>query len=152
MGPKVNGNPLYISVFLLVTSYLLGEFIIPKYELLLILNIFGLAGLVISIFIFASALNLFFSYKEKLHPKTKTIRIIKTGIFAYTRNPIYLSFVLFHFSMFLVFENVMYFISSIGIFFWINNYVIFEEEKYLTNTFSKEFKRYCLEVKRWLIF
>ena len=84
--------------------------------------------------------------------KTKTIRIIKTGIFAYTRNPIYLSFVLFHFSMFLVFENVMYFISSIGIFFWINNYVIFEEEKYLTNTFSKEFKRYCLEVKRWLIF
>jgi len=152
MGPKVNGNPLYISVFLLVTSYLLGEFIIPKYELLLILNIFGLAGLVISIFIFASALNLFFSYKEKLHPKTKTIRIIKTGIFAYTRNPIYLSFVLFHFSMFLVFENVMYFISSIGIFFWINNYVIFEEEKYLTNTFGKEFKRYCLEVKRWLIF
>ena len=52
MGPKVNGNPLYISVFLLVTSYLLGEFIIPKYELLLILNIFGLAGLVISIFIY----------------------------------------------------------------------------------------------------
>ena len=45
MGPKVNGNPLYISVFLLVTSYLLGEFIIPKYELLLILNIFGLAGI-----------------------------------------------------------------------------------------------------------
>ena len=152
MVPKVKGNPLYISVFLLVISYFFGEFIIPKYKLLLILNILGLAGLIISIFIFVSAINLFFSYNEKLHPKTKTIRIIKTGIFAYTRNPIYLSFVLFHFSMFLVFENVMYFISSIGIFFWINNYVIFEEEKYLKNKFDKEFNRYSSEVKRWLIF
>ena len=44
-----------------------------------------------------------------------TERLIKTGIFAYSRNPIYIAFVLFHFSMFLTFENVVYFLSSIGL-------------------------------------
>ena len=34
MGPDVKGNPLYISVYLLIASYILGEFIFPKYPLL----------------------------------------------------------------------------------------------------------------------
>ena len=33
-GPNIKGNPLKISVGLLVVSYLLGEFILPKYPLL----------------------------------------------------------------------------------------------------------------------
>ena len=41
------------------------------------------------------------------------------------------------------FENIMYFISSIGLFFWLNNFVIYEEEKYLKDKFGNEFERYC---------
>ena len=40
--------------------------------------------------------------------------------------------------MFLVFENVMYFLTSIILFIWINNYVINPEEEYLANTFGDE--------------
>ena len=62
---------------------------------------------------------------KKTHdPTSTTNRIIKTGIFAYTRNPIYLAFVMFFLSMFLVFENVMYFLSAVGLAFWLHNYVI----------------------------
>ena len=39
MGPAVKGNPLIISVVLLVVSYIIGEFIIPKYILLNLLNL-----------------------------------------------------------------------------------------------------------------
>ena len=55
--------------------------------------------------------NIFKSYNENPVPSSTSNRLIKTGVFAYTRNPIYLSFVLFHFSMFLIFENVIYFLS-----------------------------------------
>ena len=62
------------------------------------------------------------------------------------------SFVLFHFSLFLVFENVMYFLTSIILFIWINNYVIKPEEEYLTNTFGDEYTRYKEAVSKWIIF
>ena len=109
-------------------------------------------GIIISTVFFFSAFNLFKSYNENPRPKTESNRLIKTGIFAYSRNPIYIAFVLFHFSMFLTFENVLYFLSSLGLFFWINNFVIPAEEIYLKNKFGDEFDRYILAVKRWLFF
>jgi len=152
MGPNIKGNPLFVSVYLLIFSYLFGEFIFQKYSLLYLINLFGLIGLIISLIFFFSAFNLFSSYKENPKPKSETVKIIKTGIFAYTRNPIYLAFILFHFSMFLTFENVVYFLSSIGLFLWIDNYVVPAEEIYLKNKFGKEFESYCEAVKRWLFF
>jgi len=62
------------------------------------------------------------------------------------------AFILFHFSMFLTFENVMYFLSSIGIATWIHNYVIKAEEEYLVKEFSDEYERYIKSVKRWIFF
>lgn len=152
MGPAIQGNPLKIFVYLLVISYVVGEFIIPKYPIIYLFNMIGLIGLIVSLIFFYSGFNLFKSYKEDPNPASDTNLLIKTGIFAYTRNPIYLAFVLFDFSMFLVFENVMYLLSSLGLFIWINNYVIKVEEDYLKNKFGDEFVRYCGAVKRWLIF
>ena len=152
MGPEIQGNPLKIFVYLLVISYVVGEFIIPKYPIIYLFNMIGLIGLIVSVIFFFSGFNLFKSYKEDPKPSSDTNLLIKTGIFAYTRNPIYLAFVLFDFSMFLVFENVMYLLSSLGLFIWINNYIIKVEEDYLKNKFGDEFVHYCGAVKRWLIF
>jgi protein-S-isoprenylcysteine O-methyltransferase Ste14 len=120
MGPKVQGNPIRISVYILVISYVVGEFIIPKYPIIYLLNMVGLIGLILSLIFFFSGFNLFKSYKENPIPTSDTKRLIKTGIFAYTRNPIYLALILFLFSMFLVFENIMYLLSSLGLFIWLN--------------------------------
>ena len=152
MGPAIKGNPLYISVLLLVISYIVGEFIIPKYNLFNLLNLIGIIGLILSLVIFFSSLNLFNSYKENPIPQADTKRIIKTGIFAYCRNPMYLAFILFHFNMFLTFENVGYFLSSLGLFFWINSYVIHLEEKYLEEKFKEDYQRYLKAVKKWMFF
>ena len=151
-GPSVKGNPLRISVYLLIPCYLFGEFILPKYSLLYMFNLLGIVGLITSVFLFFSGFNIFKSYEENPRPKSITKRLIKTGIFAYTRNPIYIAFVLFHFSMFLTFENVVYFITSIGIAIWINSYVIKAEEEYLLSEFSDEYQRYMSSVKRWIFF
>ena len=151
-GPLVKGNPLRLSVYLLVVSYILGEFIFPKYPLFYIFNLFGIIGFVLSIILFFTGFNIFKSYNENPVPSSTSNRLIKTGVFAYTRNPIYLSFVLFHFSMFLIFENVIYFLTSIGLAFWIHNFVIKAEEAYLIKTFSDEYKRYMNAVSRWIFF
>ncbi len=150
--PNTKGNPRNISVYLLIISYFVGEFIFPKYPTIYILKLLGILCLIISVFIFFSSFNLFKSYSENPLPNSQSKRLIKTGIYAYARNPIYISFILFHLSMFLVFENVMYFISSIGLSVWIHNYIVVKEEKYLKEKFGDEFIRYCDCVKRWLFF
>jgi len=151
-GPNITGNPLRIAVGLLAASYVIGEFIISKYPLIYAFNLMGILGLILSIFIFISGFNMFKSYDENPLPSSTTDRIIKTGIFAYTRNPIYLAIVMFFLSMFLVFENVMYFLSAVGLAIWLHNYVIKSEENFLLNEFSDEYDRYMKAVKRWIFF
>ena len=152
MGPEIKSNPLHISVYLLIVSYLIGEFILPKYALIYLFNLIGLIIIISAPVIFFSSRNAFYAHNENPLPHTDTDKIIKTGIYAYSRNPIYLSFVLFHFGMFLTFENIMYFLCSIGLFFWLNNFIIVEEEKFLNNKFKDEFARYCTSVKKWIFF
>ena len=152
MGPEIKGNPLHISVYLLIGSYVIGEFIFPKYPLIYPLNLLGVFLIILAPIIFFSSRNAFYAHEENPLPQTETDKIIKTGIYAYSRNPIYLSFIFFHLGMFLTFENIMYFLCSIFLFFWLNNYVIAEEEKYLKNKFNDEFIRYCQSVKKWIFF
>ena len=64
----------------------------------------------------------------------------------------YLAFIFFHFNMFLAFENVVYFLSAIGLFYWINNYVILAEESYLKEKFGDDYERYLQAVKKWMFF
>ena len=152
MGPEIRGNPLYISVYLLIGSYIIGEFIFPKYPLVYIINLLGVFFIIVAPLIFFSSRNAFYAHDENPLPQTDTLKLIKTGIYAYSRNPIYLSFIMFHFGMFLTFENVMYFLSSIGLFIWLNYKVILEEELFLENKFKDEFNRYRQSVKKWILF
>ena len=151
-GPIIKGNPLKISVSLLLISYLVGEFIIQKYPLAYIFQLIGILGLIISIGFLISGFNLFKSYEEDPKPNSPANKLIKTGINAYTRNPIYFSFVSFQLSMFLVFENVMYFLSAVGLAIWLHHWVIKSEEEYLENKFKDEYASYKSSVKRWLFF
>ena len=149
-GPNIQFNPLRITVGLLVISYIVGEFFIPKYPLLYSIKLIGILGLIISGGFFIAGFNIFKSYDEDPLPSSDTDVLIKTGIFAYIRNPIYFSFISFHLSMFLVFENVMYFISSIGLALWLHHWVIKAEENYLQSKFNSEYEQYKNSVKRWL--
>ncbi|PPR46594.1 MAG: hypothetical protein CFH19_01122 [Alphaproteobacteria bacterium MarineAlpha5_Bin9] len=152
IAPDIKGNPLKITVYLLVISYLVGEFILPSYPLLYLFNLIGVIGLITSVSIFFMAFNLFKSYDENPAPPTETNKLIKTGVFAYTRNPIYLAFIFFHLSMFLLFENVMYFLSSVGQAIWLHNWVVLKEEEYLESKMQSEYIRYKDSVRRWMFF
>ena len=95
---------------------------------------------------------MFFIHNEKLAPSTPSDKIIKTGIYAYTRNPIYVAFIGFQISMFLVFGNIFYVLSSIFLSIWIHFFVIIPEENYLIKKFGNEYERYKKNVGRWIFF
>ena len=54
--------------------------------------------------------------------------------------------------MFLVFENVLYFISSVGLSIWLHNWIVPAEEAYLRKNFSNEYDSYINNVNRWIFF
>ena len=46
----------------------------------------------------------------------------------------------------------MYFLSAVGLAFWLHNYVIKLEEDFLLTKFPDEYERYMQSVKRWIFF
>ena len=76
MGPDVKGNPLYISVYLLIASYILGEFIFPKYPLLYILNLLGILIIILMpiLFFFLQEMHLMLMKRNYFH-KLKQIKL-----------------------------------------------------------------------------
>jgi len=151
-GPKVKANPLRIFVILLAISFVLGEIINAYLKLPTLINIIGVFSLILFFLLFFISARMFFIHNEKLAPSTPSDKIIKTGIYAYTRNPIYVAFIGFQISMFLVFGNIFYVLSSIFLSIWIHFFVIIPEENYLIKKFGNEYERYKKNVGRWIFF
>ena len=76
------------------------------------------------------------------------------------RNILYLIFTLFLLrGFFQLYEGTSWtlsfgsiIVSFLGLFFWINSYVIPKEEKYLSELFGDEYDRYLQAVKKWMFF
>ena len=150
MGPAVRGNPLRIFVFLLVISYFVGEFFIPSYPLFNLLNLIGIMGLILCLALFFSSLNLFNSYKENPTPQSNTKRIIKTGIFAYCRNPMYLALLILQAGIGMILSVIHIIFFTIFTFIVLKYYVIIPEEQYLENKFGNVYLQYKKSVRRWI--
>ena len=76
-------------------------------------------------------------------------KIITTGIYRYTRNPIYIFvwLVIFGESLFFTSLDLLYYLI-----FWIvifNLLVRFAEEPFLRAQFGEEYDKYCRKVPRW---
>jgi protein-S-isoprenylcysteine O-methyltransferase Ste14 len=84
-----------------------------------------------------------------LRPERAT-RLITTGVFAYSRNPIYLADLLLLTALALWLGNLENIVLR-GVFVWyINRFQIAPEEKALTKLFGAGFEQYCARVRRWV--
>ena len=75
--------------------------------------------------------------------------LITTGVFAYTRNPVYVAFSLILLGQFMVFSNwilLVYLIAAIGLF----NRQVLREEDYLRKHYGQQYSDYCERVRRYL--
>lgn len=112
----------------------------------IIILLIVLAGLMAAL-----ALIDFRKHKTTHHPHTpeKTSTVVNSGIYAYSRNPMYLALVLILFALALYFKNILCF-AVIPLFVgYITQYQIKPEEKMLDKLFPIAYQDYSQKVRRW---
>ncbi len=83
-------------------------------------------------------------------PKKPAQTIVTTGIYRYTRNPIYLGFVLMLIGLPLNMGIYWGFLLVLPLITFMNNMVIKHEEAYLEKKFKAQYAEYASRVRRWL--
>lgn len=80
----------------------------------------------------------------------KTDRLVTSGIYRVSRNPMYLSLLLFLVAEVLWLGKPTGFLGIIIFILWMNMGQIKEEEKILTDKFTEDYLNYRKKVRRWL--
>jgi protein-S-isoprenylcysteine O-methyltransferase Ste14 len=75
-------------------------------------------------------------------------KLITTGVFAFSRNPIYVTFAFILFGQFLIFPNWILLVY-IGAAIWLFHRQVLREEDYLKRHYGKEYLEYCNRVRRY---
>jgi protein-S-isoprenylcysteine O-methyltransferase Ste14 len=76
-------------------------------------------------------------------------KLVTTGIFAFSRNPIYVAFGLVLLGQFLLFSNwilLVYLIAGV----WLFHRQALLEERYLSTHYGQQYSEYCNRVRRYL--
>ncbi len=76
-------------------------------------------------------------------------KLITSGVFAFSRNPIYTAFAFILIGQFLIFPNWLLLIYlAAGT--WLFNRQVIREEDYLKKHYGEEYVEYCNRVRRYL--
>ena len=78
-------------------------------------------------------------------------RILQSGPYAYTRNPMYLGHLLFMLGLALSFRSPLAWLIFLGNVPWFHRRVLADEQR-LREKFGPEYVEYCQRVKRWVPF
>jgi protein-S-isoprenylcysteine O-methyltransferase Ste14 len=105
---------------------------------------FCLAGLLLLLWSLVSFGQSFRVGIDTVHPD----KLITNGVFALSRNPIYVAFALILTGEFLVFSTSIFFIY-IGGAVWLFHRQVLREEEYLTKHYGQEYSEYCSRVRRY---
>ena len=108
----------------------------------LILGAAGIAGMIFTLISFGD------SFRVGID-EVKPDRLVTTGMFRFSRNPIYVCFDLFFVGLFLVHRNIVMAIAVIGFALLIHRQIL-REEKFLRSYYGTEYKEYCRKVRRYL--
>jgi len=76
-------------------------------------------------------------------------RLVTTGMFAISRNPIYVCFMLFFVGLFLVHRNIVIAVAVV-VFALVIHRQVLREEKFLKKHYGNEYAVYCRKVRRYL--
>lgn len=93
----------------------------------------------------------FFKSKTTVDPTTpsKASKLVTSGIYQFSRNPMYLGLLLILLAWGLWLGNAFNVLLAAGFVAYMNKFQILPEEEALMKLFHKEYKQYCTLVRRW---
>lgn len=100
----------------------------------------------------AAGILSFLRARTTVNPTTpsKAASLVTTGVYAITRNPMYLSLLLVLAGWAVYLSNLAALVAIPLFVGYLNRFQILPEERALASLFSSEFQAYCKRVRRWL--
>jgi protein-S-isoprenylcysteine O-methyltransferase Ste14 len=149
-GPGVYFPPPL--VFLIAIA--LGYWLESLYSLMSLDSYFwiliGSTGIILCIGVLLYGLYSFFKAKTHIEPWQPASHLITTGLYRYSRNPLYLTFFVFTLCLGMVLSNTWMMLLAFPAIWIIKITVITKEEAYLEAKFSDKYIKYKRQVSRWL--
>ena len=147
-GPGVRLPPPLGIVLIAATAELIQRFVLALsvdfYNL--ILSVFFA---VLATAISATAFFTFRHFKTNIMPFQPDQNLMTSGIFSYSRNPIYLSFLLYQLMLAFALHNLWMLLLLPLSYAFLRYYVIAKEERYLSRLFDAPYKEYLTTTRRW---
>lgn len=145
-GEVVFGLPFLVGIAI----HVLLPFSLPQGILKQILIPVGVVLILTGMGFIVSARRAFARFRQSTDPGQPTSRVITTGVFAISRNPLYLGAALLFFGVALM-MNVLWTLATLLVSMVVCHYVlIIPEEKYLAAKFGEAYQAYTATVRRWL--
>jgi protein-S-isoprenylcysteine O-methyltransferase Ste14 len=142
----VFGVPFLISIAL----HFIVPFSLPQGILRLVLIPIGIVLMIIGIGIIVLARRELAHYGQPTDPGHPTSKVVQTGVFSISRNPLYLASVIVFFGIALALNILWAFVTLLASIVICCYVLIIPEEQYLTAKFGKEYEEYVASVRRWL--
>ena len=143
--------PVLIFFFFAWIMYLVGEFLPVGFfdffgRFLLAKILMGLVGLIGLV-----SLIQFFRSKTSVDPikPQKASRLVTSGLYNYSRNPMYLALLMILLGFGLFLGNAFNTLVAAGFVGYMNRFQIIPEEKILLDKFGKDYKAYITATRRW---
>ena len=108
--------------------------------------------LILGLLVFISAVKSFRTHKTTINPlePRKASSLVTTGIFKFSRNPMYLGMLIILLSISFRFNLIGGIIISLFFYFFITKFQIIPEEVAMNELFGNEFVDYEKKTKRWI--
>jgi len=141
--------PFFFIVPLLVgaiVEYFVPTSLLPTLPSIIIGLLFSWASL---LFIILS-LKEFYKVRTAFDARRTTTSLVTKSVYKISRNPAYLSLVLFYIGLSFIINSIWILILVIPTIYSIQKFCIEKEEKYLESKFGSQYLAYKKQVRRWI--
>ncbi len=149
-GASVKFPPPIVFILFMLIAYVIHYMVTIEVGNMSLILYLGSFFVMLGFAVLLVASISFKRHQTSIKPWKPTTQIISSGLFSYSRNPIYLSFCIVTIGVGLILNSLwvtLSFIPSIIVIFY---NVIQKEEKYLENKFGQDYLLYKEKVRRWL--
>lgn len=151
-SPAINKyvHPPVVAMFYIIVALLLGVFVPVLAGMPQMLKNVGLVITFVGLLCGVGAFLEFRKARTTLDPDGSSNAVVTGGIYRFTRNPIYLGFLLMVVGFPLAYGSLWGVVIAPAFIFTLNRLVIEKEEAYLEKKFKEQYTAYKSRVRRWL--
>ncbi len=142
----VFGIPFLIGIAL----HFIVPFSLPQGILTLVFIPIGIILIIIGACLIIYARRELARYSQPTDPGHSTSRVVKTGVFSVSRNPLYLASIIVFLGIALTLNMPWALVALLVSIVLCRRILISPEEQYLSAKFGKEYEEYTASVHRWL--